>query len=308
MERRETDGDREVAALLSAMAFVEIRYLAGKARRMPEDQPIDDVLKRIRFLADLCHNLPGVSRPRRWRPSRRGDYRNSRERAMSRRPMSYTWNTAGSEGQAWMLRHIEDYGLRWTPPPPLPLRPQRIAPPLLMLRQKIGVFLGRWPVRAPAGRPQLPREAHVLKALDTDTICALYEEAGRLRLGLGSGTPWLRGHLDPDGVHYLVPDPADFYWPGNPNGRGHEIRWWQCTALLRMYDGAQVRSTVAVLPETFAALSSTLPRRAQSRLVHLARAAERDTHLWGLDHEAECDPAICGYVRETTDGPHAPQA
>jgi hypothetical protein len=83
----------------------------------------------------------------------------------------------------------------------------------------------------------------------------------RLRLGLGTGGPWLRAHLDPDGVHYLVPDPANYYWPGNADGKGGTIRWWQCTALLRMYDGEQVTGMLAVLPETFAALPSTLPRK-----------------------------------------------
>jgi len=170
----------------------------------------------------------------------------------------------------------------------------------MTLRQQTAVMLGRWPVRAPAGRQPLPAEAHVLKTLDTEAICALYEEAGRLRLGLGTGGPWLRAHLDPDGVHYLVPDPANYYWPGNADGKGGTIRWWQCTALLRMYDGEQVNSMLAVLPETFAALPSTLPRREQLRLVHLARATERDTYLWGRDHKADCGPHLCGYVPEST--------
>lgn len=163
------------------------------------------------------------------------------------------------------------------------------------------VLLGRWPVRTPAGRRSLPAEAHVLKALDTVTVSALYEEAGRLRLGLGGGGPWLQAHLAPEGVHYLVPDPADYYWPGDRDGRGHEIRWWQCTALLRMYDGEQVAGMLAVLPETFTALPSTLPRRKQLRLVHLARATERDPYLWGRDHKAACGPDSCGYTPKPED-------
>ena len=173
----------------------------------------------------------------------------------------------------------------------------------MTLRQRVGVLLGRWPVKAPASRQPLPPEAHVLKALDTDAVCALYDEAGRLRLGLGNGGPWLRAHLDPGGVHYLVPDPANYYWPGNSDGRGGKIRWWHCTALLRMYDGEQVSGMLAVLPETFIALPLTLPRREQLRLVHLARSTERDTYLWGHDHKAECDPQLCGYVAEANDNP-----
>ncbi|MEV6931933.1 hypothetical protein AB0M46_46620 [Dactylosporangium sp. NPDC051485] len=149
----------------------------------------------------------------------------------------------------------------------------------------------------------LPAEARVLKALDIDAICALHEEAGRLRLGLGTGGPWLRAHLDPDGVHYLVPDPASYYWPGNPDGKGGTIRWWQCTALLRMCDGEQVTGMIAVLPETFTALPSTLRRSEQLRLAHVARTTERDTYLWGRDHKADCSPQLCGYVPEVSDVP-----
>jgi hypothetical protein len=220
---------------------------------------------------------------------------------MAKRPMSWTWNTSGPEGRAWMLRHIEQEGRTWAPPPPLPA--YRKGPSPMTLRQRAGVLLRRWPVSAPAGHQPLPAEAHVLKALDTDAVCALYDEAGRLRLGVGTGGPWLRAHLDPEGVHYLVPDPAKYYWPGNPYGRGGKIRWLQCTALLRMYDGEQVSSLVAVLPETFRALPSSLPRREQLRLVHLTRATERDTYLWGRDHKAECAPQVCGYVPQATNNP-----
>ena len=154
-------------------------------------------------------------------------------------------------------------------------------------RQWVGVHLGRWPVRPPSGRRPLPAHARVLKALDADAVCALYEEAGRLRLGLGGDAAWLRDHLDLDGVHYLMPDPASYYWPGNPDGKGGTIRWWQCAALVRMSDGEQVTGMVAVLPETFVALPSTLARRRQLRLAHRIRATERDTYLWGRDRTAD---------------------
>lgn len=216
--------------------------------------------------------------------------------------MSYVWHTADPEGRAWMLRRIEETGVDWTPPPPLPTS-NRAVPRFLTPRQQTGVLLRRWPVRTPDGARPLPPEARVLKALDSDQVCALYEEAGRLRPGFGSGGPWLPAHLDPEGVHYLVPDPMDHYWPGRTNARGRGIRWWQCTALLRMLDGEQVREMVAVLPETFAALPSHLPRRRQLRLVHLARATERDAYLWGRDHKAECGAEGCGYVPEAADGP-----
>lgn len=93
----------------------------------------------------------------------------------------------------------------------------------MTLQQRVSLLLRRWPVKAPAGRRPLPPEANVLKALDTEAVCALYDEARRLRLGLGGGGPWLRAHLAPDGVHYLFPDPENYYWPGTPNGRGGKI-------------------------------------------------------------------------------------
>ncbi len=297
MSRHDARRDREVAALLSARAFVEIRFLAGHVLRSREDHSAEEDLDRIRFLADLCHNLRRAKAPR-HRPSRKGAPPGNREQALADRPMSWTWNTAGPEGRAWMLRHVEGAGQTWTPPPPIPVYLKGPRP--MTLRQRADVLFERWPVQAPAGRDPLPAEAHMLKALDSDTVCALYEEAGRLRLGLGKGGPWLRAHLAPDGVHYLVPDPASYYWPGNQDGRGGEIRWWQCTALLRMSDGEQVSNMIAVLPETFTALPSTLARREQVRLVHLARNTKRDAYLWGRDHKVVCGPQHCGYVPEAT--------
>ncbi|MFB6559405.1 hypothetical protein ACFCYH_11010 [Streptomyces sp. NPDC056400] len=218
---------------------------------------------------------------------------------MTERPMSWVWNTAGPDARAWMLRHIEQAGRSWTPPPPLP--PSRRAPSPMTPRQRVGLVLRRWPVKAPAGRQPLPAEANVLKALDTEAVCAVNDEAQRLRLGLGGGGSWFRAHLAPDGVHYLLPDPAHYYWPGSPNARGGVIDGWQCTMLLRMCNGEQVAGMVAVLPETFAALPSTLLRKDQLRLVHRVRSIERDTSQWGRDHEAECAPQLCGYVPEATD-------
>jgi hypothetical protein len=96
--------------------------------------------------------------------------------------------------------------------------------------------------------------------------------------------------LDPDGTHYLIPDPALYYWPGPDT-----MRWWQCRELLRMVDGTQVTSSVAVLPERFAALPDNLSHRQQRRLAYIIRATRYDLHLWGLDHKAECNPDRCGY-------------
>ncbi|MET9613763.1 hypothetical protein [Kitasatospora indigofera] len=118
MRRREAEQDRDVAALLAARALVEIRRLAGSPRRA--DESPEEVLGRVRALADLGHNLPGIARPPRGGPARRGLPLDGFDRAMDERPMSWVWNTAGPEGRAWMLEHIGQEGRAWTPPPPLP--------------------------------------------------------------------------------------------------------------------------------------------------------------------------------------------
>jgi hypothetical protein len=109
---------------------------------------------------------------------------------------------------------------------------------------------------------------------------------------LGFYSPWLRAHLDPAAVHFLFPDPAEYYWPSEAG----PISWWQCRALLVMSDGEQVSSSLGVLPETFLALPSTVPRRLQRRLALTARLLERDPGLWGRDHEPDCSLERCGYM------------
>jgi hypothetical protein len=75
MSQAEID-DRELAALLAAHALIEIRYLASTADRSPAEVSPEEALRRIRFLADLAHNLPlaAGNRPAdgtaRWRRGR----------------------------------------------------------------------------------------------------------------------------------------------------------------------------------------------------------------------------------------------
>jgi hypothetical protein len=267
--------DSEAAALLSSRALIEIRYLAWQAIS-EDDQPPAEKFERIHFLANLCHNLPGIAR---------AGPRVARDRSA----MEWVWSTAGPEGQTWILDTIRDADCEWTPPDPH--RPPAKGPPRLSVPRKLGAALGRWPVRAPLGRRSLPPNARVVKALNTEKMVVLHEEAERLELGLGSSSRSLRAHLDPDGVHYLMPDPASYYWP-DPEG---EIRWWECRALLRMYNGTQVSTSLAVLPERFDSLSDNLPRRRQRELAHLIRATGYDLYLWGQDHKDDCGPDQCGY-------------
>ena len=96
--------DTQAAAILARRAFVEIRSLAGN--RPSRNRASEENLDRIRFLADMCHNMPGLAR-------RRG----FRRMWSKQRPMAWTWNTTGPQGQALMLNWIEEAGYSWTPPP-----------------------------------------------------------------------------------------------------------------------------------------------------------------------------------------------
>jgi hypothetical protein len=168
--RTDAAADRWVAGQLAYEALVEIRSLAGTARREPESLSPDEALDRIRFLADLAHNLPLVARQRdRWRPSRPGAS-SRRDRAMRARPMSWTWETGGQPGQEWMLSRLARAGLPWTPPPPLPTARRDHGE--WTLRQPLRVLAG-WPVRTPPGRRPLPRPARKPKALDRNGVVTL---------------------------------------------------------------------------------------------------------------------------------------
>ncbi|AZM47261.1 hypothetical protein DMB38_16970 [Streptomyces sp. WAC 06738] len=279
-------GDRELAALLADEALMEMRSVARRARVSADGDAPAEAVVRLGEAADFCRDMLLVSRSSSRRPFRSTPSR--RQRAMAKRPMSYRWQTYGPERRAWILDHVERAGLRWTPPPPLPT--PRKGPPTLGLRQRLAMLAG-WPVRTPPGRRRLPRRARVLKAVDSGTLRALYEEAEHRRLGLGKGGAWLDTHLMSDATHFLFPDPADYYWPDPDAGRP----WWQCRVLLRMVDGEQVNGLLAVMPETYVALPSTVPRPRQHLIARTARLTERDTYLWGRDHKAGCGPGTCGY-------------
>ena len=278
--------DRNLAALLAGVAFIQIRAAAGRARREPGKHPADETLAQIRYLADLCHNLPlGDGRGAFGGKPRRELSR--RERAMIDRPMAYTWATIGPEGQEWVLKRVAEYGLDWTPPPPLPT--PRKGTPVLSVRERLSVLTG-WPARTPPGREPLPRPARALKSIDTATVERL-DALGRSETVDGAAAQlWLSAHLARDAEHFIFPDPYKHHWPepGRPT--------WECSLLLRMADGEQVRSMVRLLPDDFVALPSTLPRLRQRRLALTIRAFERGLHVWRLDHDPECGPRTCGFT------------
>jgi hypothetical protein len=276
---REID-DRTLAAYLTAMALLEIRALAGRAGRAPEVADPAEALARIRFLADLCENMP-LGPPR--RRSRTTGRTFGRDRSMRERPMSYVWQISGPEKRQWMEREIERAGFQWTPPPPLPV-PQP-GPVGLSLRERAG--LTGWPVKGSAGRSPLPREARVLKAVDGEGLLALYDRAGEGTAGPSEYEVWLRAHVDLAARHFLFPDPTI---PARSDAGTEDGRWW-CRALVLMVDGEQVRTTLPVRADAFRALPSTESRLRQRRLASIALATERDFYLWRRDHDPACASA-----------------
>jgi hypothetical protein len=125
---REID-DGGAAAIVSRRALVEIRFLSGN--RPGWNRTSKENLDRIRFLADLVHNLPGLTETRRSPWDRR-----------TRRSMAWTWNTTGPEGQALMLEWIAEAGSRWTPPPPLELARKGVPRHTLRRRASRGDRVG----------------------------------------------------------------------------------------------------------------------------------------------------------------------
>jgi hypothetical protein len=111
--------DRTAAAFLAHWALVEIRHQAVKAQQ-DQQTPTTDALERIRFLANLAHDMPLIARPRPDPPAREEPV-SPQEAAMAARPLSRIWDTCGPQGRTWMIQHIESVGYRWTPPPPPPL-------------------------------------------------------------------------------------------------------------------------------------------------------------------------------------------
>jgi hypothetical protein len=66
-------------------------------------------------------------------------------------------------------------------------------------------------------------------------------------------------------AHAMMID--EIQYNNGQGGRGGKIRWWQCTGLLRMFDGEQVSSMLAVLPETFPSRKRTCDVEGHDALV-----------------------------------------
>ncbi|MFG3056693.1 hypothetical protein ACGFZP_37880 [Kitasatospora sp. NPDC048239] len=105
MQRNRTLEDWEVGAQLRWYALLEIRAMSGR-RKPIKDWPDDDYVACIRWLANLCDNIPFLPKPRKpwW------------SRARSERSFAYAWAVADERGQQWILSTVDKFGWNWTPP------------------------------------------------------------------------------------------------------------------------------------------------------------------------------------------------
>ena len=280
-ELRGFRGDLVLAGELIAAATLEIRTTASRARHYPDRIPPENALARIHSLADMCLRLR-LQRPHRPSRRQRGSVAGSTfllKRANWERPMTEAWYFSGPDTRTWILEFLDRNGFDWEPPPPVPEPVHNFGVPLLTIRDHFRALTG-WPVQAPDGKAEVLPGFAVLKAVDTDTVCALF--ADEVSRGRHFDVAWLRANLDPNATNFLVPDPpSDAHWP-KPDSP-----LWHCRLLLRMVDGELLTVSLTVIPETFIALPSTLTRMRQRRLVLGMRRLPRHLELWRRDREAE---------------------
>lgn len=247
-----------------ATAFIEIRYLA-RGPKGKEDPAA--ALERIGWLADACHNLPGVagSRPPRWGETD---------------AFIGPWKSSNPDQHAWMASVLKSAGLdtAWL----------AAAPP--------------WPpLVPPAERPRLarrgvrfPRELREYAELDTEALRALLvdarEHGSRPKLAPGSELT----HVAPDGRHLLraVRRGEMLFGPAREG-----LAEYRC--LLRMDDGAVVVARFRLRPAAFAAVPRGLSLIRRLWLTaSVPQRHERDTYLWNRDHQADSpDCPICASRR-----------
>lgn len=92
---------RAVAHLASS-ALIEIRLMAGKREAMSTSrvQVSESVFGRIRLLADIAHNFPGVL-----------DHRHGRAREkVCAKQLSWVYGATTESGKEWILQKLVDIG------------------------------------------------------------------------------------------------------------------------------------------------------------------------------------------------------
>ncbi|CBG75860.1 hypothetical protein F3K40_41895 [Streptomyces sp. LBUM 1478] len=102
----------------------------------------------------------------------------------------------------------------------------------------------------------LPR---TIRAIDTERLLLLEEEAARAEFSQRLPVDWLREHTGAAAVHYLFP-----MMEHRLSHRPEVSPQWRCRLLLTVRTGEEVLSLLDVLPATFHALSETLDAAAKT--------------------------------------------
>jgi hypothetical protein len=111
----------------------------------------------------------------------------------------------------------------------------------------------------------LPR---TIRAVDTERLIFLEEEAARLGFSQRLPADWLRQHAAIAAVHYLFP--ALEHWLSH---RPEVSPQWRCELLLTVRTGDEVLSLLDVLPAGFQALPETLDATAKADIASRMKGA-----------------------------------
>ncbi|MEH6375944.1 hypothetical protein V7793_16670 [Streptomyces sp. KLMMK] len=114
--------------------------------------------------------------------------------------------------------------------------------------------------------PVLPR---TVRAVDTDQLLDLHQEAATLSFSQRLPVAWLQAHLAAEATHYLFPTVVQ-----RLRHRPEVPLQWRCQLLLTVRTGEQIWGLLDVLPDTFDKLSETLDAASKKDIVSLIGRAE----------------------------------
>ncbi|MEU1672258.1 hypothetical protein ABZ752_09520 [Streptomyces roseifaciens] len=114
--------------------------------------------------------------------------------------------------------------------------------------------------------PVLPR---TVRAVDTDQLLDLHQEAATLSFSQRLPVAWLRAHLAAEATHYLFPTLVQHL-----RHRPEVPVQWRCQLLLSVRTGEQIWGLLDVLPDTFDKLPETLDAASKKAIVSLIGRAE----------------------------------
>jgi hypothetical protein len=104
----------------------------------------------------------------------------------------------------------------------------------------------------------LPR---TIRAVDTERLLWLEEEAARLGFSQRLPVDWLREHAAATAVHYLIPMLVH-----QLSHRPEVSPQWRCELLMTVRTGEEIRSLLDVLPATFQGLPESLDAAAKTEI------------------------------------------